>query len=63
MHKDAAGNYLNIGDEVWYAKGNGLYHGFIQATTPKMVRVGRPNSNFNNLIYPDDCIIPGRLPQ
>lgn len=57
MHKDAIGNYLNIGDEIYYAKGNHLYRGHVEAMTPKMIR-----TTSERLVYPSDCIRPGMRP-
>lgn len=57
MKKDAAGNYLNVGDEIYYAKGNHLHRGHVEAITDKMIR-----TTSDRLVYPSDCIRPGVHP-
>lgn len=58
MHKDILGNYINVGDGVVYCTpSTNLRKGVVASITPKMIRMvdGR-------LVWPYNCILPGRLP-
>jgi hypothetical protein len=60
MHRDIMGVYINVDDSIAYAKSNHLHRGLVIGVTPKMLRIVRVGSTYDQLIFPSDCIVIDR---